>query len=78
MKRMVDVSRSEMGCIEYGYAEDVCEPGLIHVKEMWTDQDALDRQFSSAHIGEWRAAWPNLGNGDRGLRVYDATAPRKT
>ena len=78
MKRMVDASRSEDGCVEYGYAEDVFEPGLIHVKEMWTDQDVLDRHFASAHIGEWRAAWPGLGIGDRDLRVYEVAEPRRT
>ena len=49
MKRMADASRLEEGCIDYGYAEDGFDPGLIHVKEMWTDQSALDR-----HIGRWR------------------------
>ena len=78
MKRMVDASRSEDGCIEYDYAEDVFDPGLIHVKELWTDQGALDRHFGAAHIIEWRAAWPSLGIGDRDLRVYDVAESRMT
>ena len=78
MKHMVDASRSEEGCVEYGYAEDVFEPGLIHVKELWTDQASLDRHFASAHIAEWRAAWASLAVGDRTLRVYDVAKPRKT
>lgn len=78
MKRMADASRSEEGCVEYGYAEDVFEPGLIHVKEMWTDQGVLDRHFASTHIVEWRAAWPGLGIGDRDLRVYEVAEPRRT
>jgi len=78
MQRMASASRSEDGCVEYGYAQDVFDPGLIHVKELWTDQVALDRHFASAHIAEWRAAWPDLGIGDRNLRVYDVTEPRKT
>ena len=78
MKRMADASRLESDCIEYSYAEDVFEPGLIHVKEMWTDQAALDRHFASTHIAEWRAAWPGLGIGDRNLRVYDVEQPRQT
>lgn len=78
MKRMADASRAEEGCVEYGYAEDVFDPGLIHVKEMWTDQGALDRHFASIHIAEWRAAWPSLGIGDRDLRVYEVSEPRTT
>jgi len=78
MKRMVEMSRSEGGCIEYRYAEDVLDPGLIHVKEMWTDQAALDRHFASAHIREWRATWPELGIGDRNLCLYEVGEPRQT
>lgn len=78
MRRMAEASRAEDGCIEYGYAEDVFDPGLIHVKEMWIDQAALDRHFASMHIAEWRAAWPSLGIGNRNLRVYDVGEPRQT
>ena len=76
MKRMADASRAEEGCIEYVYAKDVFEPGLIHVKEVWSDQNALDRHFETAHLAEWRAAWPNLGITDRDLRVYEIGEPR--
>ena len=78
MRRMVDASRAEPGCLDYGYAEDVLEPGLIHVKEMWVDQSALDRHFASPHIAEWRAAWPELGICERRLVVYEVGEPRMT
>ncbi len=78
MQRMVEASRAEAGCVDYGYAEDVLDPGLIHVKELWTDQAALDRHFATAHIAEWRAAWPSLGIGERDLRLYEVGEPRRT
>lgn len=78
MQRMVEASRAEPGCLDYGYAEDVLDPGLIHVKEMWADQAALDRHFASPHIAEWRAAWPELGIGERRLFVYEVVEPRMT
>lgn len=78
MKRMADASRAEEGCVEYGYAEDMFEPGLIHVKEMWVNQSALDRHFAAPHLAEWRAAWPSLGIGERNLQVYDVSEPRPT
>lgn len=70
MRRMADASRAEDGCHEYSYAEDVLNPGLIHVKERWRDRDALDAHFSSQHIAEWRASWPSLGIKDRALLAY--------
>jgi quinol monooxygenase YgiN len=78
MKRMVEASRAEDGCVEYGYAADIFDAGLIHVKELWTDQTALDRHFASAHIAEWRAAWPSLRIRDRDLRVYEVGEARRT
>ena len=78
MRAMVEASRAEDGCVTYGYAEDVLDPGLIHVKEIWRDQAALDRHFASRHIKEWRAAWPALGIGERNLQVYELGEPRST
>lgn len=73
-----DASRAEEGCVEYVYAEDVFEPGLIHIKEMWVNQSALDRHFAAAHLNEWRATWPSLAVCDRDLRVYDVGEARST
>jgi len=70
MKRMAQASRMEDGCLEYGYAQDVFDPGLLHVREVWRDQATLDRHFRSEHMAQWRAAWPSLGIRDRDLRVY--------
>lgn len=77
MKHMVEASRREEGCVEYCYAQDVLDAGLIHVKEIWRDQATLDRHFASTHIGEWRAAWPRLGIGDRRLRSYEVGEGRE-
>ena len=41
MRAMVEASRAEDGCLGYSYAEDVLEPGLIHVAERWRDRAAL-------------------------------------
>ena len=75
MAAMIEASRAEAGCLEYSYAEDVIDPGLIHVKERWSDQNALDAHFKSAHLAKWRASWPVLSIGDRKLYVYSAGQP---
>lgn len=71
MQRMVEASRAEPGCVEYSYAEDLFDPGLVHVKELWRDQASLDVHFASTHIEQWRAVWSALNIGERDLRVYD-------
>ena len=78
MRAIAFATREEDGCVEYSYAEDVFERGLIHVKEMWRDQATLDRHFASDHIRAWRSAWPELGIGDRDLRAYEVGESRAT
>lgn len=77
MRAMVEASRAEDGCIQYAYGEDVLEPGLIRVFELWRDQAALDTHFKSPHIAAWRSQWPALGVGDRRLTLYEAGAGRQ-
>ncbi|UVK40762.1 antibiotic biosynthesis monooxygenase [Mesorhizobium sp. AR10] len=76
MERMILGSRAEPGCIEYSYAQDVLDPGLIRVTEVWSDRVALDAHFRSAHIQSWRASWPGLGIRDRNLVLYEAGEPK--
>ena len=76
MSRMVEASRAEAGCHDYCYAEDVLEPGLIHVRELWSDRAALDRHFASEHIRIWRDSWKELGIGSRQLVLYEVGTPQ--
>ena len=56
--------------------QDVAEPGLIHVFEVWRDQTALDAHFKSEHMARWRAAWPSFGVSDRRLIAYEIADQR--
>jgi quinol monooxygenase YgiN len=76
MLAMMTATRAEDGCAAYSYAEDVAEPGLIHVFEIWRDQSALDAHFKTAHMAAWRAAWPGFGVTDRDLKAYEIAAER--
>ena len=75
MAEIVKASRAESGCVEYCYAEDVLDRGLIHITERWRDRKALDEHFKTAHLAEWRAAWPSIGLGERNLRLYEIGEP---
>jgi quinol monooxygenase YgiN len=70
MAAMIVASRAEDGCIDYVYAEDVLDRGLIHVKELWADEAAFARHVAAPHLSAWRATWPDLGIRDRNLRRY--------
>ncbi|MEH6675982.1 putative quinol monooxygenase [Phenylobacterium sp.] len=76
MLAMLEASRAEDGCLEYSYAGDVAEPGLIRVFEAWRDQAALDAHFQTPHLAAWRAAWPEFGVSDRRLIAYEVASER--
>lgn len=78
MERMVLASRAEAGCVQYSYARDVFDAGLIRVTEVWSDRAALDAHFASPHLADWRTSWSALGIGERNLVLYEAGEPTPT
>ncbi|MCF4165626.1 antibiotic biosynthesis monooxygenase [Zavarzinia compransoris] len=72
MEAMIRASRAEAGCLDYAYAVDLLDPGLIRVSERWESRAALALHLKSEHIAAWRAAWPAIGVTDRVLRLYEA------
>jgi quinol monooxygenase YgiN len=76
MQKVITASRKELGCLEYAYAEDILDPGLIHIAEHWESQEAFDEHFASDHIAEWCGAWKNLGIFDRKLSIHEVSEPQ--
>ena len=74
MEKMLAASRREDGCIEYSYAVDVIDPGLVRIFEVWRDRAALDKHFQAPHLASWRSAWPAIGISERKLSIYDVSA----
>ena len=71
----VATSLAEDGCLEYAYGEDMLDPGLIRVSEMWRDREALDRHLEAPHTHAWRAIRAELGVGERRLFLFEASEP---
>ncbi len=75
MRAMIEATRREDGCVSYAFAEDVLDPGLIHISEEWRDRDALKAHGASGHMATWRAAGAALQITDRNLSLYAAGQP---
>jgi quinol monooxygenase YgiN len=75
---MVTATRDEDGCVAYAFSEDLGEPGLIHIFEVWRDAQCLAAHGTSAHMQTWRAAAGGVGLTDRRLTTYEiaSQAPR--
>lgn len=72
MIAVIEGSRAEAGCIEYNYAEDLLEPGLIRVSEVWESREHLAAHFHSAHMQRWIAERAELGLFDRSIHAFAA------
>jgi quinol monooxygenase YgiN len=78
MDEMMRLSRAEDGCIEYVYSQDLSDPRLIHVFEVWRDEEALHGHHTAPHFLKWRAEREEIGMSDRNMTAYTVAASRKT
>jgi quinol monooxygenase YgiN len=77
MRAVVAATLAEPGCRAYSYAEDVAEPGLIRVMELWDSREALAAHFEMPHMREWVEQRNALGFSDRDISLYELGAAEK-
>lgn len=65
-------TRAEAGCVEYNYAEDVLDPGLIRVSEVWQSREQLSAHMQTPHMALWIEERIGLGLTERSITVYAA------
>ncbi len=71
MAKVIEATLAEAGCLAYSYAEDLREPGLIRVSEMWESRAQLAAHFKTAHMLEWIEQRKGLGLYDRQIVLYE-------
>lgn len=71
MRKVMEATRLEDGCIEYNYGEDVLDPGLIRVSELWSSRAQLDTHMRAPHMAVWQAERAALGLSGRKITVFE-------
>ena len=74
MRKVIEATRAEAGCIQYNYGEDVLDPGLIRVSELWESREHLTAHFAQPHMAAWQAERTALGLSERQITVYELGA----
>ena len=74
MRAVIDATLAEPGCHAYSYAEDVAEPGLFRVMELWDGRDALSQHLDTPHMCAWVEQRAALGFFGRDISVYPVGA----
>ena len=72
MARVMTATRAEDGCVQYNYAEDVLDPGLIRVSEVWQSRAQLAAHMQTPHMKLWIAERVGLGLTERSITVFEA------
>ena len=71
MRAVIDATLTETGCRSYSYAEDVAEPGLFRVTELWDCRETLSAHFETPHMRRWVEERAGLGFSDRRIALYE-------
>ena len=69
---VIAATRKEAGCRIYSFAEDVLEPGLIRMFEVWETRDHLQAHSRAPHLTAWRQVLAEVKAYDRNLMTYEA------
>ena len=73
MRKVMEATRAEAGCTEYNYAEDVLDPGLIRVSEVWDSREQLTAHLAKDHMRVWGEERIALGLSGRAITVYEVS-----
>lgn len=74
MSEVIKATLAEPGCLTYSYAEDVAEPGLFRVTELWDSREALAAHFQTPHMRRWSEQRAALGFSDRRIALHEIGA----
>ena len=72
MARVMVATRAEAGCVQYNYAADLLDPGLIRVSEVWDSRAQLTAHLQTPHMQQWVEERTGLGLSERAIIVYEA------
>ena len=67
---------AEPGCLEYAFALDLAEPGLLRVIERWVDEAALSAHFATPHMAAFNQALAGATILGARIKAYAANEAR--
>lgn len=74
MRKVMEATRAEEGCIQYNFAECVIDPGLIRVSELWETREQLAAHLKTPHMAVWAEERAGLGLTGRDISVHDISS----
>ena len=73
---MIAATLAEPGCLQYAFAVDLLDPGLLRIVEKWVDDAALTAHFQTPHMAAFNAALGTLVRQGAEVKAYIASELR--
>jgi quinol monooxygenase YgiN len=73
---MMRATRGEPGCLDYAFAVDLADPGLLRVIERWVDEAALTAHFATPHMAAFNQALAGAAIEGVSIKVHGAETLR--
>ena len=67
-------TRAEEGCLLYAFSADLEDPGVVHIIEKWTSEEALLEHFAQPHMAAFREAGSSAGLGKSSMLKYQVSS----
>ena len=74
MSEVIAITRAEDGCHLYDMGEDVLDPGVFKVSELWESAAHLAAHLDAPHMIQWGEERRTMGMTERQLRVFGIEA----
>ena len=71
---VIAATRAEDGCQLYDMGEDVLEPGLFRVSELWQSSEHLAAHMAAPHMALWGEQRAAMGMTERRFRIFQIAA----
>jgi quinol monooxygenase YgiN len=68
----IQATRAEAGCARYSYGVDIADPGLLHIAEEWSDEEAIAAHMAAPHMAELMGALGSAKLESISINAYEA------
>jgi quinol monooxygenase YgiN len=68
----IQATRAEPGCARYSYGVDIVDPGLLHIAEEWSDEEAIAAHMAAPHMAELMGALGSAKLESISINAYEA------
>ena len=73
---MIAATKAEPGCLDYAFAVDLLDPGMLRIIERWTNDAALAAHFQTPHMATFNAALAGAQRLGAEVKAYSAEYAR--